>query len=308
MAVGRGVVACGVLLMLGACGSGGGGGSPPATSSTAADSNQAPIPFQSANTTVTYPVDSAAASFSYSNANGFGTSGIAPSGSGSTITISTDANDHISQVAIAVSTGGVIFNATYPASSFFQTANSPISLAAFAGVLETIGNDPTGTSGFLLEGSNENLNYATFGAWMANDGGGNGRLGVIAGGSQTVTMPTSGSATYTGTTIGVGSNGNAPFALEGNAQILANFGTGSVTTTFSGLTTQDLNTNAIGSLATQTGSGTIAGNKYSTAISGGGLSGTANGTFYGPSAAETAGVWKVSGSSINAMGSFGAHQ
>ncbi len=287
------------LLALAGCG-GGGRSSPPAPPPA---QSQAFLPFQAARTTVTYPVDSAAAALDTSK--GIGANGIDASGAGSTVTVSTDANDHVSQLTISISTGGVNFSQTYVGSS--QELSGSPTLGQLASAAQQVANAPPGTNG-LIFGTVGNLSYSAFGAWLSNDGGGHFRMGVLAGGAQTTTMPTSGSATYTGTTFGFGANGTAAFALTGNAQISADFLKGTVTTTFSNLTTQDLNTNVTGTLPTQTGTGAISGSRYTTAIGGGSLSGTANGTFYGPSAQETAGVWKSAGGNITAMGSFGARQ
>jgi hypothetical protein len=53
-------------------------------------------------------------------------------------------------------------------------------------------------------------------------------------------------------------------------------------------------------------SGTVSANRVSTTLSGGGSSGNLNGTFYGPSAQEVAGAWRVTGGGNTAIGSFGA--
>jgi hypothetical protein len=55
-------------------------------------------------------------------------------------------------------------------------------------------------------------------------------------------------------------------------------------------------------------SGVINGNGYAAALSGGALTGTLNGNFYGPGARETAGVWQASGAGQVWVGSFGAKQ
>jgi hypothetical protein len=120
-------------------------------------------------------------------------------------------------------------------------------------------------------------------------------------------VPATGTATFTGSTIGVGSiNGTAIQALQGDAKIVANFASQSVSTNFTSLGTQNISTQATGSLPDLTGTSTLAGNAYAGSISGGGLTGTVNGNFYGSAAQETAGVWQASGGGNVWIGSFGA--
>ena len=135
-------------------------------------------------------------------------------------------------------------------------------------------------------------------------------VGVMAGGVETPisAVPTTGTATYNGTTLGVGATGATAFALSGNAQIVANFTNQAVTTTFSNIVTQNIVGGAMGTLPDLTGSATLRGNKYQGPIGNGAFVGTTNGTLYGPNAEETAGVWNVSNgfTHTTAMGSFGA--
>jgi hypothetical protein len=131
-------------------------------------------------------------------------------------------------------------------------------------------------------------------------------------------MPASGTATFNGATIGVGgaTGGSTAYSLVGNAQIIANFATQSVTTnltnlstlilSINNLSTQTISTNAVGSLPNLSGTSTISGNAYAGPIAGTGLTGTIKGNFYGPAAQETAGVWQASGGGNAWIGSYGA--
>ncbi len=285
------------LLALSGCGGGSGAPPPPPAQS------QAFLPFQGANTKVTYDVDSAAAALD--TAKSSVTGGISPSGAGSTVTVSTDASGHVTQYVVNVSTGGVTFSQTY--SGNLQELPGSLTLSQLAAGFRPIASASTATNGFIF-GASDGLSYSAFGAWLANNGSGMLAFGVLAGGVPTAAMPTTGLATFNGTTFGFGTRGTTAFALMGGATIEADFGSHQVTTTFSNLKTQDLITNAPGTLPDQTGSGSMTGNKYMTSISGGGLSGAANGTFYGPKAQETAGVWQSAGGSTTAMGSFGARR
>lgn len=207
-----------------------------------------------------------------------------------------------------------MLNVATPSGTFTQTytAFAPLTgltLDQFAIELEAvnIGAVPTG---FLASqaAQAQTLSFSAYGIWASDDGGGNGRVGVLAIGNETspAAVPMAGTATYNGTTIGAAASTTAAFALTGTAQIVANFGAGSATTTFSNITTENIATNAIGALPNLTGTSVIAGNKYTGPLAGGALAGQVNGTFYGPVAQETAGVWNVSGGGLTAIGSFGA--
>ena len=162
----------------------------------------------------------------------------------------------------------------------------------------------------------QQLNSSAFGLWAYSyesdpKGNGAGQTFAFAYGNLTppASVPTSGSATFNGTTTGLGGDGSGPNALsavQGNVQINANFSSQSVASKFTNLATQNIYTNATGSLPDLTGTSSISGNAYSGAIAGTGLTGTINGHFYGTAARETAGVWQASGGGSNWVGSFGA--
>jgi hypothetical protein len=91
-------------------------------------------------------------------------------------------------------------------------------------------------------------------------------------------MPKSGQATYTGFVQGQGSGANV---LSGQSRLIANFATGALTA--------DLFLNGITpSTITVSGPGTIAAgsSRFTGTLAGGGYSGTFDGGFFGPSAAE----------------------
>ena len=297
-----------LLTSIGFCLAACGGGS--STSGGAGDPNPIVIPtkFQAASTTPP-PYAAASAAGSFTVVLGLAASGIAAADTGSSISVTTDGRDHLSSLTITVTTGGANFTQTY-AGTQLQSFGGGLTLSQLASAIEHVVNAPGVATGAVLQGANLGLNYSTFGAWVSNDGGGSFRVGNFAAGTETLpaSVPVMGSASYAGATTGVGGSGGSYFAFTGSAAINANFLTGAVTTTFSSLKTQNLQTNAVGVLPDQTGGGVIAGNKYSTNIAGGGMIGTANGTFYGPIAQETAGVWTSAGGGTTVIGSFGAHQ
>lgn len=266
--------------------------------------------MQPPGTTVTYEASSAAAFFNIGS--GVGANDIESTGSGSTVTITTDANGIITDLTISTNTAGVSFLAgdqPFGAAGNAMPSNAEVLNELTAG-LQEIFSGGAGSYGFAFV----DLSYSMYGGWAVNDSntGSSGRVGVIAFGAQTETtsMPASGSATYNGQTLGMGMTGTSAFAFTGDAQVVANFDSLTLNTTFSNLTTRDLNTNASGALPNLAGTGSIVitptGNEYFGSISGGGLNGTVEGNFYGPNAAETEGVFHATGGGTTVIGSYGA--
>ena len=264
--------------------------------------------MQGPGTTETYDASSAAFHF---DASGVTSRDIAAAGSGSTVTITTDASGIITELKIDTNTDGVNFHAGDQPFGTPGTAipsNAEVLRELTAG-LQEIFSGGAGSHGFAFV----DLSYSMYGAWAANDSntGSDGRFGAIAFGVQTqpASMPT-GSATYNGQALGMGMTGTSAFAFTGDAQVIANFAGNSVTTAFSNLVTRDLNTNALGSLPTLSGTSTIVtaptGNAYSVSISGGGFIGAVDGNFYGPNAEETAGVFQAEDGTTMVIGSYGA--
>jgi hypothetical protein len=151
------------------------------------------------------------------------------------------------------------------------------------------------------------LNSSIFGAWLLNEAGDDLEIGTFAGGNETplANIPTSGSASYTGYTIGAGATGTELFALRGSIRVDADFAAHDVTSTISNISTLNAN-NISGALPNLTGSGAIVGNDFTTSLSGGALSGGLTGAFYGTNADEAAGTWRVTGGGTTAVGSFAA--
>jgi hypothetical protein len=252
--------------------------------------------IQGASTEHTYEVSSAGATFD--GATGIDGGGIDPTGQGSTVTLTTDAEGFISVVELNISSGGVVFTETF---SGRQPSN--ITLETMADTISLVRAGSNGSSGFAIDA----LNSSLFGAWLLNEAGDDLEIGTFAGGNETplANVPTSGSASYTGYTIGAGATGTELFALRGSVRIDADFAGHDVTSTVSNIST--LNTNNIsGALPNLTGSGAIVGNDFTTSLSGGALSGALTGAFYGTNADEAAGTWRVTGGGTTAVGSFAA--
>lgn len=300
------------LFLLAACSSGGGG----APSTVSAPVPVAPVgaqegllSFQASNTTVAYPAASATALVTNSGVGGVTN---AASGQGATITVTTGGG--AIKVAFDVPTTGATFTQQFVSSVWdydgLISGGTP-SPAGLAGWLKGLFGSPN-TSGALLTQfiGAQSLNYAAYGLWASGDTATTGRAGAIAFGNQTPTasVPATGSATFNGSTMGVGgaTSGSTIYALKGNAQIIADFSAHTVTTNLTNLATQNISTNAVGSLPDLTGKSSISGNAYAGPVAGTGLTGTINGNFYGSAGQETAGVWQASGGGNSWIGSYGA--
>jgi hypothetical protein len=191
------------------------------------------------------------------------------------------------------------------------SSGQPLTLGQLATFLNAV--NTTALSSGAVTSLATGLSSSVYGIWASNDTGSSGRVGVFATGNPTPTasMPTNVTATYNGSTIGVAGSPSASYAVTGTVQLTATFATGNVTTTISNLQFQNTATNAITNQPNLTGLATISptmGNQYGGPLSSAALTGTSTGTFYGPAAKETAGVWNVSGGGLTAIGSYGAKQ
>lgn len=182
-----------------------------------------------------------------------------------------------------------------------------------------------------LYGALAGLDYMELGAWAVSDGGATNftvGVGVGVGGYETrpSDMPTTGSATYNGTMVGVSvdSTGDA-YDLVGDASMTADFGTGNISGSFTNTTATNVDTLANSPWNDVNFGGTIAagsnGFSGTTSVGGantnpGGLaadaSGEVKGKFFGPVAGvpdEAGGAWTLEDSSGNvATGAFGVTQ
>jgi hypothetical protein len=268
------------------------------------------ISIQAANTTVAYPAASATALLTNAGVGGVAA---AAAGQGATVTLTTDTTG-LTTVVFNIPTAGATFTKQFTFSVWDY--GGPVALAAptadqLAAMLKNVLGSPNTADAVITQSIGaQSLNYAAYGLWAAGDTAVAGRAGTFTFGNLTpaASVPATGTATFNGTTIGVGggANGSTVYSLQGNAQIVANFASQSVTTNLTNLATQNISTNATGSLPNLTGTSTISGNAYAGPIAGTGLTGTINGNFYGPVALETAGVWQASGGGNSWIGSYGA--
>lgn len=176
------------------------------------------------------------------------------------------------------------------------------------------------------------LSYASFGYWsfQATDALGAATGPAVTqsyfGGRETpaAAVPSAGTATYTGRTLGLGATAGASFFLAGDVSLTANFASAGVNPrTVSGditsiITSPVLGALPVGAVVPSTivlSGGAISGNTFTGAASAlSGLttigSGTFTGKFFGNTAQEVAGSWSfqspIGSPSVSAVGSFGA--
>lgn len=306
------------FLSLAGC-SGGGGSTAPSTPAptTSAPLTQAPPPtsaipvnVQAPSTTVTYQAAAASATGTTKSISNVSISAV---GEGAIITLGTDSSGNLSRLVIPAA--GIDASINGSGSKGYSLAD-PATLLAYWQIADplattSIYND---TYGYALSqaAAGQGLTSSAYGIWASTMIQVPARTGTFAFGNLTpaASVPSTGSATFNGFTVGVGgaSDGSGAYFLRGNAQIVTNFATQSVTTNLTNFTTANLNalSPAQISLPDLTGISAISGNAYAGAISGGGLSGTIHGNFYGSAAQETVGVWQASGGGNAWIGSFGA--
>ena len=154
-------------------------------------------------------------------------------------------------------------------------------------------------------------NYQSYGVWVTGQGTGSGTVGAASVGSITPTasIPATGTGSFSGNSLGmyVNSSGQA-FYTVANMTANANFATQAVTFATTGTTTVNLATGVSASAPTLNLSSnmTYTGGTLSGAItSGSGMSGTATGKFYGPTAQEIGGTYVLSGGGSSMFGGFG---
>jgi hypothetical protein len=155
--------------------------------------------------------------------------------------------------------------------------------------------------------------YQTFGVWATGAVTGSGAYGAISIGAETAgsAIPTSGTATYTGNSAGRYVNSAGNYWLTGSAMTAAtNFSSRSISFSTTGTQiTDDLltvsnnsNLNMSGTLTYSAATNQIAGSVTTV----GGLTGSVNGRFYGPTAQEIGGTFYLTSGSNALEGYAGA--
>ncbi len=155
--------------------------------------------------------------------------------------------------------------------------------------------------------------YQSFGVWTTGAGTGSGTYGAMSVGAMTAgsAIPTSGTATYSGYTGGRYVDGSgAYFFTSSSMTASANFATRNIAFSTSGTqVTADLSNSSGNSGLNMSGTlnYSAATNQISGSVTtGGGMSGSVNARFYGPSAQEIGGTFSLTGAGIEGYsGAFG---
>ncbi len=152
--------------------------------------------------------------------------------------------------------------------------------------------------------------YQSFGAWLTGRGTGAGTAGVLSVGNETSgsNIPKSGTGIFTGVAGGVYvDQAGQDYAVSANASLAADFAkrTAEFTTlgsqkisNFDASVTGASDLDLTGTLTYGAGSNAMTG----TVVSGSGMSGTANGRFYGPNAVEAGGIFHLRGPGVETYG------
>ena len=176
----------------------------------------------------------------------------------------------------------------------------------------------TGTS---VWGAAGGLSYTNFGFWerfiSASEGYAGGWYGARSPADANPTLPTSGSATYTGVAVGglAPVQGNPPvYGLSADLSLTAYFATGSVTGSMSNFALSTALGTGNANIAAVSLTGSIAGSGFTGTIAGGGA-GAFEGAFFGPQPADKTGPAEVGGrfqfvtpDARQVVGAFGGRQ
>jgi hypothetical protein len=262
-----------------ACGGGGGGGSAPSSATVVLS----PL-LPAASSTKSYPAASAALSFNAGATPSGITSAIEAIGAGSQITITTDATGALSNFSITTNTNGANFSLGTNLSQ--SLPNSATAIDAVTLLLQ---------AGFANPGSFVAVAAQTQSAvalWGRNNNNTSGNFGGVSVGIETTaaSRPVAGTATFNGVLAGGMVSSLGYFSIAGDVAATANFGTNTITTSFSNILQRNVSTNGTSTLGNFSGTGAINGSRFTTTVSGAGFNGTTQGAFYGASANEIAGV------------------
>lgn len=169
------------------------------------------------------------------------------------------------------------------------------------------------TAAYQADATAKGYNYQDYGAWQSDA---NQSVGVASVGAMTkaANVPTTGGATYTGTSIGVAiDSGGQSYSTTSDITITAsnNFKNVAIDSKGTQRTITQTNTPTSGGSAYDfTANGTISGNTFSATLSPGSTltSGSATGSLYGPNAEEAGGTFQASGNGTHYIGAFGGKQ
>ncbi|HEY0164472.1 MAG TPA: transferrin-binding protein-like solute binding protein [Sphingomicrobium sp.] len=222
----------------------------------------------------------------------------------------------------ATMSGGATLTFTAPGSTVSLDVENPeVGLlnanltASPTGLYEAAIGSSANTFLALADPATSNLSWTTYGYW-ATGGNGISVTTQFVTGYQTPTssVPTTGSATYLGSTVGESYGpGNAYHNLSGDAALQANFATGAMTGTmnlvsngFEGDIDPFNSVSLVGTISGGNFGGTTAVTSSPAGALGANATGTFTGLFFGPNAQELGAVWTLFDGTASAVGSIGA--
>ena len=302
-----------VVLGLTACGGGSGGGTSPAPT---------PAPTPTPTTTTNSSLTTLVADQDFTAISTVLSADLSSTtGASSNVTTSLSGLDGQSAVSYAksgasfspsVQQSGVTFSQTF-SSSNVVSASTTSSVRVYR---VTRSDSTVDEFDLLIPGeTNQKLSYVTYGQWNSPNGSSNDiNFGTVVFGLQTpdADMPTTGSATYNGVTLGTLNVGTQLYNVGGQIQIVADFATGGITGATDLLSKQNLSSGGVSAWRALSFSGNITSgtNLFSgtAASTDSAVSGNFNGGFFGPITGgyppEAGGGWQVSGGNETAIGGF----
>jgi hypothetical protein len=268
-----------LVFLLCACGGGGGGGG-----------STSPVYRSSTSTGLSVSV-------AYTGANLGTPTSIS---SGATYTETVDANNIIQAASFVAANGN---------SASFNKANGDSIVTVAPGVN---GFSNATQSALTAWAPYFGWSYQSFGVWA--NGNTVGQISAGSAGTSTLgaSIPTSGTAVYSGIAAGIFGNATASYFVTSNMTASTNFGTRSIafsttnsaaSTTVNGTYVSTGGLNLSGNLTYAPGVNSFSGTVNSSGATV--MTGTAGGQFYGPSAQEIGGVFAVKNGNIGYIGGFG---
>lgn len=287
------------VVALSGCGGGGGGSSATLSPFTAWSAVQA-------NSGVTVEGISQSGTYSWnSGTNRITATSLNASTSGASYSAVYDANGQANSITLTPAGSSAV--------SWSRSAGDTFGALLINNNIDAVVSADGNNYAFAANPYDHNWNYQSFGIWTTGAGTGSGTYGAMSVGASTAgsAIPTTGTATYSGYTGGRYVNGSGEHWFTSSTMTAAaNFTNRSIAfSTASTQVTPDLinssnNTalNMSGTLTYSAATNQITGSVTTT----GGMTGSVNARFYGPSAQEIGGTFAVSSGALSGYaGAFG---
>ena len=299
---GRCIASILTFFSLSACLGGGGSSTPTPTPNPRPD--ELPLPEIPENGTVSFDGEAVVSTFS-TDANGQVTPRVISSEVESTLKLTSSNNN--------------IVRAEFEALGSSVSLDTPDSRSRLGNVaLVTLANADDNTGGAWIidrEAANQRFKYQTFGAWLTvpeSGRAGSGSLGAGVYGEPTSTsnVPSSGTATYSGASIGGGWDSEAGyFGTTSEISVTTDFRTATITSSNTHELALDDDIVTVVPGLNFTGTGNVTGAGFEVTINGESITnGKAYGHFFGPNAEEAGGTFTADFLDGFYGGSFGAAQ